>query len=383
MKTVLCVFGTRPEAIKMAPVVHSLRSRPESCRALVCVTAQHREMLDQVLHLFGISPDFDLDVMRPDQTPAGVAAAVLAGLGPVFTAVRPDWVLVQGDTTTVAAAALAAFYDGIGVGHVEAGLRTRDRRQPFPEEINRRIAGVVADRHFAPTHRAQANLVAEQVNPGNVLVTGNTVIDALQWVSNRIGDCPTEEDRFAGTAGDAGRLVLVTAHRRENFGPPLEGICQAVSNLVDRFGPKLRFLMPVHPNPRVQGVVQDRLGALPTVSLVGPLDYFSLVAALRQASLVLTDSGGLQEEAPAFGVPVLVLREVTERPEAVEWGVARLVGTDPDRITAEAVRLLTDTAAYARMARASNPFGDGRAAGRIADSLLGRAVEPFVPPVRQ
>jgi len=339
-------------------------------------------MLDQVLSLFDIVPDFDLDVMRPDQTPAGVAAAVLEGLGSVLGSAQPDWVLVQGDTTTAAAAALAAFYDGIRVGHVEAGLRTRNRRQPFPEEINRRIAGVVADRHFAPTPRAQANLVAEQVDPEAVLVTGNTVIDALQWVSSRIGDDPTEEDRFAFYTGGAGRLVLVTTHRRENFGKPLEGICQAVSELAGRFGPSLRFLLPVHPNPRVQRVVREHLGSLPTVSLVPPLDYFSLVSALRHAALVLTDSGGLQEEAPALGVPVLVLREVTERPEAVEWGVARLVGTDPERIVSQAARLLEDPIEHASMAQAANPFGDGQAAGRIVASLLGEPVTPFVPPSR-
>lgn len=363
----------------MAPVVRALQDRPDACRVRVCVTAQHRGMLDQVLRVFGIAPDYDLDIMRPDQTPSAVAASILTGLDPVLAKEQPDWVLVQGDTTTVAAASLAAFYRGLRVAHVEAGLRTSDRRQPFPEEINRRIAGVVADRHFAPTSRAQSNLIAEQVHPGCILVTGNTVIDALHWVADRQGGSPGPVDRMIPGMNARTRLILVTAHRRENFGLPLESICQSIADLAGRLGSSVHFLVPVHPNPRVDGVIRRRLGSLSVVSLVEPLEYDALVAVLRRASLVLTDSGGLQEEAPAFGVPVLVLREVTERPEAVECGAALLVGTDPDRIRSEVIRLLEDRDGYERMARAGNPFGDGNAAVRIRSALLGEPVTPFVP----
>lgn len=374
---VLVVMGTRPEGIKLAPVIHELQRRP-GVACMVCVTAQHREMLDQVLDLFGITPDYDLGIMTEGQTPARVAAAVLRDLEPILEAERPDWVLVQGDTTTVAAAALAAYYARARVGHVEAGLRTGDRWRPFPEEINRRVAGVIADLHFAPTATARANLLREGVPPEAVIVTGNPVIDALRWVvAQPLPAAARELLRRAG-AWEGRRLVLVTAHRRESFGPGIVAICQALRRLAERFA-DLTIVYPVHPNPNVRRPVYQLLAGVPNIVLTEPLDYATLVHVMAQASIVLTDSGGIQEEAPSLGKPVLVLREVTERPEAVEAGVARLVGTDPDRIVSEAVRLLTDPSEYERMARAVNPYGDGRAARRIVSALLGEPVAPFEP----
>ena len=370
---VLTIFGTRPEAIKLAPVIRELERQagdggPES---IVCVTAQHRQMLDQVLELFGIVPDYDLNVMEGNQTPTQVAAAVLARLEPILRDVRPDWVLVQGDTTTVAAASLAAFYARTRVGHVEAGLRTHDKWQPFPEEINRRVAGVIADLHFAPTERARQNLLAEGVPAERILVTGNPVIDALQWVAAQpLGEGEPGFDRELLEKGD-GRLILVTAHRRENLGAPLENICLALRDLAERYEGRLRIVYPVHLNPNVWGPVHRLLGGVRNITLTPPLDYLPLVHLLKRVHLVLTDSGGIQEEAPGLGKPVLVLREVTERPEAVEAGTVRLVGTDRARVVAETVRLLEDEEAYARMARAVNPYGDGKAAGRIVGGLLG------------
>ncbi len=372
----LSVFGTRPEAIKMAPVVRELQRHPDFV-ARVCVTAQHREMLDQVLRLFGIRPDYDLNVMAENQTPAQVAAAVLAGLEAVLQQERPDWVLVQGDTTTVAAASLAAYYARCKVGHVEAGLRTHDKWQPFPEELNRRVAGAIADLHFAPTQTARQNLLREGVPDQRILVTGNPVIDALQWVATQPYDlglgAPDLQPAALGRPG--ARLVLVTAHRRENLGQPLESICLALSDIAARYDGQAHILYPVHRNPNVWEPVHRLLGDAPNVSLTPPLDYLPLVHALKRAYLVLTDSGGLQEEAPALGIPVLVLREVTERPEAVQAGTVRLVGTERTRIVAEATRLLDDPAAYAQMSRAVNPYGDGHAAQRIVAALAGGALD--------
>jgi len=364
---VLSVFGTRPEAVKMAPVVERLRSAP-GVEARVCVTAQHREMLDQVLRLFGITPDFDLDVMEPDQALPELTAAIVRGLDPVLESFSPQWVLVQGDTTTVMAAALLAYYRRIRVGHVEAGLRTGDKWQPFPEEINRRVAGVVADLHFAPTERARANLLREGVAPESIFVTGNPVIDALQLIAARPYDAMTGP--LAAIPFDR-RVILLTAHRRENFGPPLEGIFTAVKRLALAYGEAVQFVYPVHLNPNVRQPAQRILGGLSNIALIDPLDYLPMVHLLKRCSLVLTDSGGLQEEAPGLGKPVLVLRQVTERPEAIEAGTARLVGTDPERIETETRRLLDDPQAYAAMAHASNPFGDGHAAERIVEALLG------------
>jgi UDP-N-acetylglucosamine 2-epimerase (non-hydrolysing) len=370
---VLSVFGTRPEAVKLAPVIRAVEQRP-GLDSRVCVTAQHRDMLDQVLRVFGIAPDVDLDVMEANQSPTGVAAAVLARLEPILQAERPDWVVVQGDTTTVAAAALAAFYARIRVAHVEAGLRTGDRWQPFPEEINRRIAGVVADLHFAPTQRAKANLLRENVPPERVLVTGNPGIDALRWVVRQ----PTPPAVAALLESWASqRLVFVTAHRRENFGAPLEQICLALRDLAGRYAGRLHIVYPVHRNPNVWGPVHALLDGVADVTLVPPLDYVPTLHLMRRATLVLTDSGGVQEEAVGLGVPALVLREVTERPEGVAAGGLRVVGTDRARIVAEATRLMDDPEAHARMAGADNPFGDGRAAERIAAALAGEPLDEF------
>lgn len=367
----LCVFGTRPEAIKMAPVVRELRRRAERFETRVCVTAQHRQMLDQVLALFDIRPDYDLDVMSEDQTPTQVAASVLRRLEPILQAERPDWLLVQGDTTTVMAASIAAFYARVKVGHVEAGLRTRDKWRPFPEEINRRVAGVIADLHFAPTAWARDNLLRDGVPPEAIVVTGNTVIDALHWVAQQPAT-PEVDDYFkhAGLNGAGPRLILVTAHRRESFGAGMESIFLALRDLAEHYGDAVKFVYPVHLNPNVQAPARRILGAVPNICLTEPVDYLTLVHLLKRAALVLTDSGGIQEEAPGLGVPVLVLREVTERPEGVQAGTVRLVGPHRERIVAEARRLLDDAAEYERMARAVNPYGDGHAAERIAEALV-------------
>ncbi len=373
---ILSVFGTRPEAVKMAPVVRKLSETP-GVEPFVCVTAQHRQMLDQVLEIFDIHPDVDLDLMRPDQSLAEISAAIFTHLDPVFKDLRPDWVLAQGDTTTVMAASLLAYYNRIRFGHVEAGLRTGDKWQPFPEEINRKVAGVVADLHFAPTEWSRQNLLKENVPAERIVVTGNPVIDALQTVVDRP---PTAEvcellarigmplEQKPGQ--DAPRLVMVTAHRRENFGQPFEDICAALRSLAEAYGDGLRIVYPVHLNPNVQEPVYRLLSGIPNITLIPPLDYLPMMHMVRRATLLLTDSGGLQEEAPGLGVPVLVLRAVTERPEGVEAGTVRLVGTDRDRILAEARRLLDDPEAHAAMAQATNPYGDGRAAERIVAALL-------------
>jgi len=375
---VLTVFGTRPEAIKLAPVIWEFRKYPDRVVSKVCVTAQHRQMLDQVLQIFQINPDYDLNIMQDNQSPSYVAAKVLMELERVIQREKPDWVLVQGDTTTVAAAAMAAYYAGVKVGHVEAGLRTGDKWRPFPEEINRRIVGVIADLHFAPTALARANLLREGVPPEAVVVTGNPVIDALRWIVAQPPSPAAIELLARAGMPDGRRLVLVTAHRRESFGAGILALCQALAELAGRF-PELTILYPVHPNPNVRQPVHQSLGRIPNIVLTEPLDYATLVHIMAQAVLVLTDSGGIQEEAPSLGKPVLVLREVTERPEAIQAGTARLVGTDPQRIVSETIRLLTDPAEYNRMARAVNPYGDGRAAERIVSALLGEPFQPFDP----
>lgn len=367
MFTVLSVMGTRPEAIKMAPIIRELGHYPAQVRSVVCVTAQHRQMLDQVLEIFAIKPDYDLNVMQTSQSLTQVTTAVLNQLEPIFAREHPDWVLVQGDTTTALAAALGAFYQGLRVGHVEAGLRTYDRRHPFPEEVNRRVVDLVAGRYFAPTETARANLLREGIPDALIHVTGNTGIDALLFAADHP---PPPENNGFGAGWLNRRLVLVTAHRRENFGERLRSICVAVRQLAQAYEGDLHFVYPVHPNPQVVNMTREMLGDVPNISLIEPLDYPTLVSVLRQCVLVLTDSGGLQEEAPSLGVPVLILRDITERPEGVAAGTARLVGADPVRIVAETRRLLDDPAAHAQMARASNPYGDGRAAKRIVGSLL-------------
>jgi UDP-N-acetylglucosamine 2-epimerase (non-hydrolysing) len=375
---VLSVFGTRPEAVKMAPVVQKL-SCTSGIESLVCVTAQHRQMLDQVLELFAIKPDVDLNLMRPNQSLAAITAAIFTHLDPVFKNLQPDWILAQGDTTTVMATALLAYYHRIRFGHVEAGLRTGDKWQPFPEEINRQVAGVVADLHFAPTEWSRQNLLREGVPVERIWVTGNPVIDALQVVSRQpeppelaelldeIGFCSTKDP---AAKSDRKRLIVVTAHRRENFGKPLEDICSALIGLAERYGSTVHLVYPVHLNPNVQEPVYRLLSGIPNITLLPPMDYLPLVHLIGHASLVLTDSGGIQEEAPGLGVPVLVLRDVTERPEGVEAGTVKLVGTKRNTILSEACRLLDDASAHSAMAHAVNPYGDGRAAERIVEALL-------------
>lgn len=376
MYKVLVVFGTRPEAIKLCPVVLNLRSR-QQVAVTVCVTAQHRALLDQVLGAFEIAPEFDLDLMLPNQTLSQSTGRILAGLEPVLAAARPDMVLVQGDTTTTLCGALAAFYHRIPVGHVEAGLRTWDRWRPFPEEMNRLLTTRLATLHFAATQWAAHNLEAEGVPPGRIAVTGNSGIDAVLYVRDRL-----EQGTLHGLEwpqlDPSRKLIVVTAHRRESFGEGFQRICTALAQLAGR--EDVQIVYPVHPNPSVQGPVKQRLGGLHNVFLVEPLDYVPFVDLMRRACLLITDSGGVQEEGPSLGKPILVLREKTERPEAVEAGTVKLVGTDVERILREATRLLEDPSEYQRMARIHNPYGDGRASQRIGDLILSFFSEKSVPP---
>lgn len=365
---VLVVLGTRPEAIKLAPVVLELQRRRREFRGVLCVTSQHRQMLEPMLKFFGLSPAHDLDVMRPNQKLGDLTGRILAGLDRVLEAERPDWVVVQGDTTTAMAAGLAAFYRKIRVAHVEAGLRTNDKYSPFPEEINRRLVGVLADLHFAPTELAVRNLRKEGVPAGRILRTGNTVTDALLWAAGQIRKTPPAVPAGIPPPANGRKLVLVTGHRRENFGGGLEQICRALKAAAAAC-PELDFVYPVHLNPNVKAPVSRLLGHCPRIFLVPPVDYPVMVALLKRAWLVVTDSGGIQEEAPTFGVPVLVTRGTTERPEGIRAGNARLVGTDGAAILRWIRKLAADPAAYAQMARARNPYGDGRAANRIADHL--------------
>ena len=378
---ILSIFGTRPEAVKMAPVVQALAQTP-GITSSVCVTAQHRQMLDQVLNIFNITPDIDLDLMQPNQNLANLTAEIFIHLDPVLVSVKPDWILIQGDTTTVMASSLAAYYHHIRVGHVEAGLRTYDKWQPFPEEINRRLASVVTDLHFAPTEWARQNLLRENIPAHQVVVTGNPVIDALYAVVklpptpdvlelfNRLGIAYQSSTTKSAGSQEKPRLVLVTAHRRENFGQPLENICAALDMLARTYGDAIRIVYPVHMNPNVQEPVHRLLGGIPNITLLPPLDYLPMVHLMRHAAIVLTDSGGLQEEAPALGKPVLVMRAVTERPEGMEAGTVRLVGTDTAQIVSQARNLLDGPTAYLSMAQAINPYGDGKAAPRIVQAIL-------------
>lgn len=353
----------------MAPIVRQLKAA-SSIESRVCVTAQHRQMLDQVLQLFEITPDYDLDLMRENQSLAQISASIFTHLDPVLEDFKPDWILAVGDTTTVVTTSLLAFYRRIKFGHVEAGLRTNNKWHPFPEEINRRLATTTADLHFAPTQWSRRNLLHENIPDESIVVTGNPVIDALTFVSQQ--DEPRQikdlVQQLGITKQGARRLVLVTAHRRENFGQPIEDICRAIRELAERRD--VEIIYPVHLNPNIQEPVNRLLKNVPHITLLPPLDYLPLVHLMKQATLILTDSGGIQEEAPAFGIPVLVLRETTERPEGIEAGTLKLVGTETGRIVQEATRLLEDPSAYAEMARAVNPYGDGHAAERIVDALL-------------
>jgi UDP-N-acetylglucosamine 2-epimerase (non-hydrolysing) len=366
-RRITCVVGTRPEAIKMAMVIRQLQSE-DWCECTVLCTAQHRELCDQVLELFGIRPDLDFGVMRPNQTLSELTSRLIRKFDEALTRLQPDALLAQGDTTTSMTAGLCSFYHKVPFGHVEAGLRTGNLHGPFPEEMNRLVAARIACWHFAPTHEASENLRREGIDAKAVHVTGNTVIDALMQVAEQCVDAVSPPGE---------RLVLVTAHRRENFGIPFGNICRAILHLAEERS-DVRFLYPVHPNPNVRNVVESTLGAHPRIQLVDPLDYPAFVAAMKQSHFILTDSGGVQEEAPALGKPVLVLRDETERPEAVAAGVVRLVGTDFQRIVAEANRLLDDGAHYSSMALGASPYGDGHAAERIVALLrrdLGAADE--------
>jgi UDP-N-acetylglucosamine 2-epimerase (non-hydrolysing) len=373
MLKVLSVFGTRPEAIKMAPVVKELEKHPTIFKSLVCVTAQHRQMLDQVLNLFNIKPDYDLDIMRPGQDLFDITCNVLQGLKPVLEKERPDIVLVHGDTSTTMAAAIAAYYFQIRVGHVEAGLRTHDKFSPFPEEMNRRVTGVLTDLHFAPTAASRQNLLNEGIAAESILVTGNTVVDALLEVSAKIARDPGLTDKFTAEFSfldPQKRLILVTGHRRENFGAGFENICLALAGIARR-NVDVEILYPVHLNPKVQEPVRRILGGgeISNVHLIEPVNYLPFVYLMNRSHLIITDSGGVQEEAPSLGKPVLVMRDTTERPEAVQAGTVKLVGTDREAIVKEANALLDDIQAYERMSKAHNPYGDGTAAVRIREAL--------------
>ena len=371
---ILSVLGTRPEAVKMAPVIKLLEKTP-GIESRVCNTAQHRQMIDQALNLFEIKPEYDLDLMREGQTLAQIGAGIFSRLDPILAEFNPDWVLAVGDTTTVVTTSLLAFYRRIRFGHIEAGLRTHNKWHPFPEEINRRLATVTADLHFAPTAWSQGNLLREGIEPEKIVVTGNPVIDALNYVAHQ-----SEPKEITDLLNELGfknhqtiepgtkKLILVTAHRRENFGQPIENICHALRELAGRAD--VEIVYPVHLNPNVQEPVNRILKGVEHVTLLPPLDYLPLVHLMKRARLILTDSGGIQEEAPTFGIPVLVMRETTERPEGVEAGTLKLVGTESSRIVQEAKRLLDDPSAYAQMSKAANPYGDGHAAERILAALL-------------
>ena len=369
LSRIMVVVGTRPEAIKMSPLVLALDRSPDLFHRILLSTGQHREMLDQALSDFGLKPDSELGLMTADQSLPALTAAAMAGVAGAINELSPDALLVQGDTTTAMVTALAAFYAGVPVGHVEAGLRTGDRRQPFPEEINRRLISQLATWHYAPTQTAVDALLHERINPDSILLTGNTVVDALLFVSARVGDPPPTKGR---------RLILVTAHRRESFGEPLRELCRALVDIVRR-NPDVDVIYPVHLNPRVRGTVFPILDNEPRIQLTDPVAYSELVMLMKRCYLVLTDSGGIQEEAPVLGKPVLVLREVTERPEAVTAGTVRVIGTDRGLIVAETERLLNDHDAYSGMARAVSPYGDGLAAERIVAHLSANAPRRSVP----
>ena len=364
---VMTVFGTRPEAIKMAPIVLELQKHPDKIRPIVAVTAQHREMLDQVLTLFGIKPDYDLDIMAAGQTLFDITSRAMMGLDKVLSEAQPDIVLVHGDTTTTFAGALAAYYHQIPVGHVEAGLRTHNIYSPFPEEMNRKLTGCIAELNFAPTETSEKNLLAENVAPEKIFVTGNTVIDALHHTVR--DDFRFEDELLQRIDFKGKRIILVTTHRRENLGEPMRHVYKALKQLTEEFS-DVEVVFPVHKNPKVREVVNEELGGLEKVHLIDPLDYEPFANLMHRACLILTDSGGVQEEAPALGKPVLVLRDTTERPEAVAAGTVKLIGTDRERVYSEAKLLLTDKAEYSRMAESCNPYGDGQASRRIIQAIL-------------
>ena len=363
----LIVIGTRPEAIKTAPVIMEMYRRPESFEVCICVTGQHREMLDQVLQLFSIKPDYDLNIMKDDQSLSELTSRLLHALDRIIFRENPDWVLVQGDTTSAMVGSLVAYYHGIKIGHIEAGLRTYDKHHPFPEEINRRITGTVADFHFAPTPIARDNLVREGVADQTISVTGNTVIDSLLHVVRIFENEHLEELK---EIPDSRRLILVTAHRRENFGKSLDQICSAIRTIADIYGDEVHFVYPVHLNPNIRNPVKQLLSNIRNITLLDPLPYRAFVQLMNRSYLILTDSGGIQEEAPSLNKPVLVMRNTTERPEAIEAGAAKIVGTDSGSIVKAAKNLLDNSAEYQSMANTKNPYGDGNAAEKICEALF-------------
>ena len=385
MKKVMLVFGTRPEAIKMAPLVKEFQKQPKRVETVVCVTGQHREMLDQVLEIFDIKPDYDLNIMKRGQDLYDVTARVLTGMRDVLKEVKPDVVLVHGDTTTSTAAALAAFYQQIPVGHVEAGLRTHNIYSPWPEEMNRLLTGRLATYHFSPTPLSRNNLIKESVDDRNIIITGNTVIDALYWVVDKIKNNKELDNELEDILSKAGydvnrlnngkKLVLITGHRRENFGDGFINMCTAIKDLTVKY-PDLDFVYPMHLNPNVRKPIHEvfgeNLSGLKNMFFIEPLEYLSFVYLMEKSSIVLTDSGGIQEEAPGLGKPVLVMRDTTERPEALDAGTVKLVGTDYNKIVNEVSSLIDDKAAYEKMSKAVNPYGDGLACGRIVNALLYR-----------
>ena len=385
MKKVMLVFGTRPEAIKMAPLVKEFQKQPKQVETVVCVTGQHREMLDQVLKIFDIKPDYDLNIMKQGQDLYDVTARVLTGMRDVLKEVKPDVVLVHGDTTTSTAAALAAFYQQIPVGHVEAGLRTHNIYSPWPEEMNRLLTGRLATYHFSPTPLSRNNLIKESVDDRNIIITGNTVIDALYWVVDKIKNNKELDNELEDILSKAGydvnrlnngkKLVLITGHRRENFGDGFINMCTAIKDLTVKY-PDLDFVYPMHLNPNVRKPIHEvfgeNLSGLKNMFFIEPLEYLSFVYLMEKSSIVLTDSGGIQEEAPGLGKPVLVMRDTTERPEALDAGTVKLVGTDYNKIVNEVSSLIDDKAAYEKMSKAVNPYGDGLACGRIVNALLYR-----------
>ncbi len=372
MKNILTIFGTRPEAVKLAPVIKKVESYPDRFRSKVCVTAQHRQMLDQVLNLFDITPDYDLDIMKPNQTLFDVTCNALTGLKNVLEKERPDILLVQGDTTTTFAASLAAFYLKIPVGHVEAGLRSFDKLRPYPEEINRKMTTHIADLHFPPTQKSKENLLKEGVDESKVWVTGNTVIDALLMIAQQVTSNARKWDAYFSekwkVAFDSKRIILITGHRRESFGEGFENICRALKKIaLDHRD--LKLIYPVHLNPNVQQPVKSILGGIENIHLIEPLNYEPFVYLMAKSHIILTDSGGVQEEAPSLGKPVLVMRDVTERPEAVDAGTSKLVGTDVKKIVSETEKLLADEQYYLNISRIHNPYGDGNACERIVEVL--------------
>lgn len=383
MKKIMLVFGTRPEAIKMAPLVKEFQKHPDKFKTIVSVTGQHRQMLDQVLEIFDIKPDYDLNIMKQGQDLYDVTARVLTGMRDIIKEAKPDVILVHGDTTTSTAAALAAFYQQIPVGHVEAGLRTHNIYSPWPEEMNRQITGRIAEYDFAPTPLSRANLVAEGVNEEKITVTGNTVIDALYWVVDKIKNTPSLGEQLKNELAKAGydttrlnngkKLVLITGHRRENFGKGFISMCRAIKTLTEKYS-DVDFVYPMHLNPNVRKPIHevfgDNLDGLGNMFFIEPLEYLSFVYLMEKTSIVLTDSGGIQEEAPGLGKPVLVMRDTTERPEALEAGTVKLVGTDYDMIVNEVSKLLDNKAHYDKMSKAVNPYGDGKACERIVDSMI-------------